>query len=143
MTPGERTALTQIVERTKAINAEVQALKWEAKELAESAWDKAGVRPKVVKQLAKEAAWDQVKREEQRQHEEALDQCRAALGLLADLPLGQAAQEREDHQAEQPTKRRPGRPKGARNKPKLATADGEAVPPPPDVPDVPDLEAVA
>jgi hypothetical protein len=146
MTPQEKQHLTRIIERHKAINAEVQALKWEAKELAESAWDKCGVRPKVVKQLAKEAAWDVVQREEQRQHEESLDACRAALGLLADTPLGQAAQ--ADHvtrEAEAPangssngTRRGPGRPKGSRNKPKAHDVANYAAPPVPDVPDVPE-----
>lgn len=159
MNNTERDHLTRIVERLKAINADVQSLKWEAKELADSAWEKAGVRPKVVKQLAKESAWDQVQREAQRQHEEALDTCRAALGLLADLPLGEAAQVpysptdpliRKDGTVKpgmnaDGTPRRRGRPPGAKNKPKVVGGtDSQAPldqPPVPDVPAVPEVAA--
>jgi hypothetical protein len=137
MTPQEKGHLTRIVERQKAINAQIQELKWEAKDLADSAWDKCGVRPKVIRQLAKEAAWDEVQRAAQRQHEESLDACRAALGLLADTPLGQAAMD-DQQERPQPVKRGRGRPPGAKNKPKLATVNGEAPPPVPDVPDVPE-----
>jgi hypothetical protein len=161
MTPQEKQHLTRIVERHKAINAQIQDLKWEAKELAESAWDKCGVRPKVVKQLAKEAAWDNVQREEQRQHEESLDDCRAALGLLAETPLGQAAQ--QSHVPEPAvradgtlngstraanganganghaeTRRGPGRPRGSRNKAKPANRSDRADYAAPPVPDLPD-----
>jgi hypothetical protein len=161
VTPGEKQQLTRIVERTKAINAQVQELKWEAKEIAESAWDKCGVKPKVVKQLAKEAAWDQVQREERRQFEESLDECRAALGLLADLPLGQAATAShangratgkanghangqaadgyDDHVRDTPAKRGRGRPKGSRNKSRQAPGTWSRPPrDDPPVPDVPD-----
>jgi hypothetical protein len=159
MTPQEKQHLTRIVERQKAINAEVQALKWEAKELAESAWDKCGVRPKTIKQLAKEAAWDEVQREEQRQHEESLDECRAALGLLASTPLGQAAQQSHvtdpairangtlngnvaanGHVQDEPraARRGPGRPRGSRNKAKPANRNDKADYAAPPVPDLPD-----
>jgi hypothetical protein len=146
MTPQEKQHLTRIVERTKAINAQVQELKWEAKELADSAWDKCGVKPKVVKQLAKEAAWDQVQREERRQFEESLDQCRTALGLLADLPLGQAATAAHANghangaNGTAEAKRGPGRPRGSRNKPKPRNQsdDWSRTPPPADPPDLPD-----
>jgi hypothetical protein len=146
MTPQEKQHLTRIVERHKAINAEVQALKWEAKELAESAWDKCGVRPKVIKQLAKEAA-------------ESLDDCRAALGLLASTPLGQAAQQahvtdpavrangtlKASDQANgangangHAERRGPGRPRGSRNKAKPANRNDKADYAAPPVPDLPD-----
>jgi hypothetical protein len=148
MTPGERAELTRIVERRKAINAQIQDLKWEAKELGEAAWDKCGVKAKVVAQLAKETAWDAVQREERRQFEESLDECRAALGLLADTPLGQAAQAppvravAAHANGNGAVKRGPGRPKGSRNKPKLAVVP-EAAAPPPEVPDMADTPEAA
>lgn len=49
----------------------------------------------VIKQLAKEKNMDECERRGQRQFEETMDQCRAALGLLADTPLGHHAQERQ------------------------------------------------
>jgi len=148
MTPQEKQHLTRIVNDYARMNAEIQALKWDQKELAESAWDKAGVKPNVVKQLAKESAWDNVRREEQRQLEESLDECRAALGMLADLPLGQAAtQPRASGRAaanghangaangKVDAKRGPGRPRGSRNKRK---SDDWSRPPQAEPPDLPD-----
>ena len=156
MNQGDVNGIKRDVARIVAINAQVQELKWEAKEIAGAAWNKYGVKAKVVKQLAQESAWDEVQREERRQHEESLDQCRAALGLLADTPLGQAATAvhangAANGQAE-PAKRTRGRPPGSKNKPKaadewtrpqLAAAVADA-PPVPDVPpDVPDLPPAA
>jgi hypothetical protein len=147
---GDVNGIKRDVARIVAINAQVQELKWEAKEIAGAAWNKYGVKAKVVKQLAQESAWDEVQREERRQHEESLDQCRAALGLLADTPLGQAATVVHANGAAngQAAPKKRGRPPGSRNKPKaadewtrpqLAAAVADA-PPVPDVPpDVPDL----
>jgi hypothetical protein len=160
MTPNERTALTEIVSDVKALNAKIHELKREAKERADEAWDACGVKTKVVYQLAREAAWDDVKRTEQRQYEEALDECRAALGLLADTPLGEAAQTgfspsepliRKDGSVKpgmnaDGTPRKRGRPPGSKNKPKLVGGtDSQAPldPPPPPVPDIPDVPAAA
>jgi hypothetical protein len=152
MTPQEKQHLTRIVNDYARMNAEIQSLKWDQKALAESAWDKAGVKPRVVKQLAKESAWDDVRREEQRQLEESLDECRAALGMLADLPLGQAAtQPRANGRAaangaaanghangangKADAKRGPGRPRGSRNRPKSGDWSRPPQADPPDLPD--------
>jgi uncharacterized protein (UPF0335 family) len=91
MTNDEEKSLTYIVGRVAELNKQIQEANWEIKEVADSAWDKAGVKSKVVRQLAREQAWDAVKREKQRQHEEAVDVCRAKLGMLADTPLGESA----------------------------------------------------
>lgn len=98
LTVDEKKALAPIVERHAKLNAEIQAKKWEQKELEESAWEKAGVDAKCVKQLSKESAWDDVKREKQRQFEEKMDHCRVALGMLLDTPLGQAAEQAESEE---------------------------------------------
>jgi hypothetical protein len=125
MNPSDTQALTSDVRRIAEINAKVQALKWHGKEIADAAWDKYGIKAKVVRQLAKESAWDAVQREERRQLEESLDECRAALGMLADLPLGEAAQHSVTNPLLKATngngaaKRSRGRPKGSRNKRKL------------------------
>lgn len=113
--------LTLIVERLRAINADVKALKMEAKELEDSALDECGYSAKAVRTLAKEAAWNEVEREARRQLEDEIDKGRAALGLLAQLPLWQAELERMATQKlEEGTAapRRRGRPKGSKNKPK-------------------------
>lgn len=156
MTAQDRQAngLAPVVMRIARLNADIQAAKFEINEIADDAYNNDLVRAasvsmarKVVKQLAKESAWDQVQREEQRQLEEAIDECRAALGMLADLPLGQAVQtsvaSRPNGRANgggEPEKRGRGRPKGARNKPK-PRADDWARPAahadelPPDIPE--------
>ncbi|HWE19672.1 MAG TPA: hypothetical protein VG758_21225 [Hyphomicrobiaceae bacterium] len=148
MTPGEKQRLVGDVERIKVLNAEIQSAKWTIKEIADAAWDAYGVKGKVVKQLAKEAAWDQVQREERRQFEGSLDECRAALGLLADLPLGQAAAAAhagsKANGSAAPEKRGRGRPKGSRNKPKpVDSKPGEWTRPPRDDPPVPDFPDAA
>lgn len=91
MSPEEKSKLTEIVEKYAKLNADIQAKRWDQKALAESAWEKCGVEASVVKQLAKESAFDDVKKEKQRQYEESLHQCRALLGVLLDTPLGRAA----------------------------------------------------
>jgi uncharacterized protein (UPF0335 family) len=91
MTNDETKSLTYIVNRVAELNKAKQEADWEIKELADSAWEKCGVAAKVVKQLAKEQAWDAVKREERKQFEESLDECRAKLGMLLDTPLGESA----------------------------------------------------
>lgn len=94
-------ALTHIVARHSTLNAEIKAAKMEQKELEDSAWEKCGKSPKAIRQLSKESAWDAVKREKQRQLEEEIDQGRAALGMLADTPLGEAELARAEAQAQQ------------------------------------------
>lgn len=94
-------ALTYIVSRHSQLGSDIKALKFEQKELEDSAWEKCGKSPKAIRQLSKESAWDAVKREKQRQLEEEIDQGRAALGMLADTPLGQAELERAEAEAQQ------------------------------------------
>lgn len=96
MNPEEKIKLTDIIDKYAKLSADIQAKRWEQKELAESAWEKCGVEKSVVKQLAKEQAFDDVKKEKLRQHEESLHQCRTLLGLLLDTPLGQAAVSAEE-----------------------------------------------
>lgn len=92
MTPDEKKKLQHIVERYAELNGDIKTAREEQKELADSAWEACGIKPKVVKQLAKEKDWTEVERMERRQFEESLDDCRAALGMLLDTPLGDAAE---------------------------------------------------
>jgi hypothetical protein len=93
--------LVHIVERVARLNADIKAARFEQKELCDSAWEQCEVKPKVIKQLARESAWNEVERHAQKQHEEAMDECRLALGLLADTPLGQAELQRTEAQEPQ------------------------------------------
>ena len=94
-------ALTHIVTRHAQLNADIKGMKFQQKELEESAWEKCGKTAKAIRQLSKESSWDAVKREKQRQLEEEIDQGRAALGMLAGTPLGQAELARAEAQAQQ------------------------------------------
>lgn len=94
MTKEETKKLKYIVGRMDELRDKIDELKAEQKELAESAWKQCAVKAKVVKQLLKETRMDIVKRKARQLEEESLDQCRNALGMLADLPLGEHAQER-------------------------------------------------
>jgi hypothetical protein len=152
--------LAQAVERIVKLTARSKEIGFEINEVADAAYEAGLVRVpnapaarKVLKRLAKDSIASDVEREEQRLIEETIDECRAALGLLADLPLGQAAQ----HSVTSPlhkavngaaggingtggaVKRGPGRPPGAKNKPKVPQPQPELVetgaPPIPDWPE--------
>jgi hypothetical protein len=94
MNNNETAKLTHIIQRHSTLAAEIKERKMEQKELEDGAWEQCGKSAKCVRQLSKESKWDAVKREQQRQLEEEIDQCRAALGLLSDLPLGQVELDR-------------------------------------------------
>lgn len=115
-------ALKYIVTRHSELNAQIKAAKFEQKELEESAWEKCGKSAKAIKQLSKESAWDEVRRERQRLLEEEIDAGRAALGMLASTPLGEAEMARmeEERQGSVQAPVRRGRPPGSKNKPKAA-----------------------
>jgi len=102
-------ALSYIVGRHAELNSQIKEMKCEQKELEDSAWEKCGKSPKAIRVLSKESAWDEVKRERQRQLEEEIDRGRAALGMLAGTPLGEAEierMERERGSSVKPAKRR-------------------------------------
>lgn len=94
MNTEDKKKLDHIVGRVAELEAQKKDIGEEIKELCEEAKDKLGRNPKVIKQLAKEKNWNETERMAQRQLEEELDDCRNALGMLADLPLGENAQER-------------------------------------------------
>lgn len=115
-------ALKHIVSRHADLNSQIKAAKFEQKELEDSAWEKCGKSGKAIRVLSKESAWDEIKRERQRLLEEEIDAGRAALGLLADTPLGAAELERMADEklngsgASAPKKR--GRSRGSKAKPR-------------------------
>lgn len=96
MNSDEKRKLDHIVNRVAELEAKKKEIAEEIKELCDDAKDKLGRSPKVIKQLAKEKNWDEIERMAQRELEEELDDCRSALGLLADLPLGEHAQRRQE-----------------------------------------------
>lgn len=96
-TEPQKKALDEAITKLARLEDEKKMLADDIKELTAGTVDsfrEHGVTAKVVKQLVKERGYDEIERMAQRQAEETLDQCRHALGLLADLPLGEHAQQR-------------------------------------------------
>lgn len=128
MNDDDRSRLKHIVERSAELGVEVDGYKddingcgKELKELATVASERLGVPAKALKQLVVEWRMGEEQRVELRQQEHKLDECRLALGLLADTPLGMAAAAHEAaHVEQQAEPKRRGRPKGSRNKPKAS-----------------------
>jgi len=61
-----------------------------AEHIADAA-EKLGLRKGNIRKAAKELLMDELERADRRLNEEELDQVRAALGILADTPLGESA----------------------------------------------------
>ena len=80
-------ALRQFVARIERLNEEVDALKADLKEVFAQAKGQ-GFDPKTIRQIVKLRKLSQEERDEQ---EALLDTYKAALGMLADTPLGTAA----------------------------------------------------
>jgi hypothetical protein len=89
--PSDNSKRQDIVNDLVAKNAKLKKLKMEIKDVEDGAWEACGDTPKVIRQLAKIAAWDATKRARYDQELDAIWQGRKALGLLAGTPLGQAA----------------------------------------------------
>ena len=81
--------LLSIVERFERLASEIADLRTDQKEIMSEA-KSAGYDPKIIRALIRERAEDEDKRAER---EALLETYRAALGSLADLPLGAAAME--------------------------------------------------
>lgn len=98
MTPEEK-KLDDYTDRLARLMTEKKELNETINELVTEAADKCGETKKVIKALVKEKAMSEIERAEQRLHEERVDHLRAKLGLLADLPLGEAAVDGEKKKA--------------------------------------------
>ena len=81
--------LLSIIERFERLASEIADLRTDQKEIMSEA-KSAGYDPKIIRALIKERAEDENKRAER---EALLETYRAALGGIADLPLGVAAME--------------------------------------------------
>lgn len=114
ITGNAKKKLEYIVERHAQLAKEIKGLKFEQKELEDSAPEQCGVSAKTVKQLSKESNWSDVEREKQRQREEELDAARAALGMLADTPLGEAEMRRAEENLQQSKTPAKGKKKGGK-----------------------------
>ena len=104
MMQNEKAKLLHIVKSHSELATKIKELKFEQKELEDSAFEACGSSAKAVKQLSKESLWDEVKRAKQTQLEEEIDAGRLALGMLADTPLGAVEMERMETEKQQSLK---------------------------------------
>lgn len=114
LTKQAKAKLKEHVGEYASMNARVKSIKMKQVELEETAWEDCGVKPDVLRQLAKESAWDDTKRAKNRHKQQSLQVCREALGILADLPLGQAELSRVEAEKAQSKKAPAGKKKNAR-----------------------------
>lgn len=105
LTRDQAEQLEETISQLARLEDEKKALSEDIKDLtkgAVEAYREHGLDAKIVKQLVKEKGFDELERMAQRQAEECLDMCRHALGLLADLPLGEHAQQRVKAKRKEP-----------------------------------------
>lgn len=91
MTKDEKKRLQSYIDRIAQLRTNKKELDDEINELVAEANEQTGINKRVIKQLAKERNWSEVERGENQLIEESLDECRHALGMLLDTPLGEAA----------------------------------------------------
>ena len=84
---GHNGHLQSFIERVERLNEELANLSADRTEVFKEA-KSAGFDPKIMREIVKIRAMDQAKRAE---HQALLETYMDALGMLADLPLGQAA----------------------------------------------------
>jgi uncharacterized protein (UPF0335 family) len=82
--------LKSIIERAERIEERRKEAADDMKDLMKEA-DGQGLEPAAIKLILKERAEDAKKREKRERKESVADVYRAALGMLSDTPLGQAA----------------------------------------------------
>jgi uncharacterized protein (UPF0335 family) len=131
MNPTTRNKLNEATKRIAALESERKTLGFEIKELIDTAYEQTGVRKKNIKALAKLQAYSKEERADFMEAEEQFDECAVALGLLKDLPLGQAAMEaskKDDEEKKPKAKDKPKSKPKAKKEPVEATHDAaEAV----------------
>ena len=91
MNQTEKKQLESYTERVAKLLEEKREIDDEIKELIAEASEKLGLRKGNIRKAAKEWNLSELDRADRRQVEEEMHEIRSALGLLADLPLGEAA----------------------------------------------------
>jgi septal ring factor EnvC (AmiA/AmiB activator) len=104
--PQMKKTVDSVTTRVKNLLADKKNIDAQIKDLVDSCAEQTGVRAKNIKQLAKDKMMSKEERADKIAAEEQLDSLRVALGLLKDLPLGQAAIEaRDQEESEKPAKK--------------------------------------
>lgn len=92
MNKDDKKYLDSTTERLATLFKDRKELDDEIAEIVSEAAEKLGLRKGNIRKAAKERNMDELDRADRRQVEEELDQIRSALGILADTPLGEAAE---------------------------------------------------
>lgn len=92
MNKDEKKQLDSYTERIAKLFNDRKEIDDEIAELTAEAAEKLNLRKGNIRKAAKERNMDELERADRRQVEEELDQIRSALGILADTPLGEAAE---------------------------------------------------
>lgn len=91
MNPVTKGKLDAATKRIAKLESQRKELGFQIKGEIDAAYEATGVRKKNIKGLAKLQGYSSEERKEFMEAEEQFDECAVALGLLKDLPLGQAA----------------------------------------------------
>ncbi len=92
MNKDEKKQLDSATERIATLYRDKKEIDDEIAEIVAECSEKTGLRKGSIRKAAKERNMDDLERADIRQREEEMDQVRAALGILADTPLGEAAE---------------------------------------------------
>lgn len=92
MNKDEKKHLDSATERVAQLYRDRKELDDEIAEIVAECAEKTGLRKGSIRKAAKERNMDELERADIRQREEEMDQVRNALGILADTPLGEAAE---------------------------------------------------
>lgn len=93
MNKDEKKDLDSATERIAALMNDKKEIDDEIAEIVAECAEKTGLRKGNIRKAARERNMDDLERADRRLVEEEMDQIRHALGILADLPLGEAAVE--------------------------------------------------
>lgn len=92
MNKDEKKHLDSATERIATLFREKKEIDDEIAEIVAECAEKTGLRKGNIRKAARERNMDELERADKRLVEEELDQIRSALGILADTPLGEAAE---------------------------------------------------
>lgn len=94
MNKDDKKKLSAYAERVARLLTDKKEIDKEINEVLAEAAEKLQLQKGNIRKAAKELNLDAAERADKRAAEEEMEQIRHALGLLADTPLGQAAQEK-------------------------------------------------
>jgi len=92
MSPDHKKALKKYLPEIAKHMADIKETQVTVREIVAIVADKTEMSTKAIRKAAKDLNLSDLERQDQRLVEDQLDECRSALGILADTPLGDAAE---------------------------------------------------